>query len=302
MTTNNKYDVIIIGGSYSGLSAAMSLGRALRNILVIDSGNACNKQTPQSHNFITHDGETPAEISAKAKRQVLEYNTVSFINGKVINASKKENSFDVETEKGEMFHAKKLLFATGVTDIMPDIKGFSECWGISVLHCPYCHGYEFKTETTGILANGDMGFEFCKLIYNWTKNLILFTNGTSTLTKEQHEILTEKNIVIIENDITSIEHKDGYVQHLACKDGTKHKVKALYARPSFKQHCDLPKKLGCELTEQGYLVVDLFQKTTLHGVYAAGDCTTMFRAVSKAVSEGTTAGAMVNKELIEEEF
>ncbi|MGE4512522.1 MAG: NAD(P)/FAD-dependent oxidoreductase, partial [Chryseobacterium sp.] len=140
----NNFDVIIIGGSYAGLSAGMALGRSLRNVLIIDSEKPCNRQTPHSHNFITQDGKRPKEISDLAKEQVAKYETVSFFNGTVIKTSKNDNGFEVETSYGEKFTAKKIILATGLKDIMPDIEGFSECWGISVIHCPYCHGYEVK--------------------------------------------------------------------------------------------------------------------------------------------------------------
>ncbi|MEL6971969.1 MAG: NAD(P)/FAD-dependent oxidoreductase, partial [Bacteroidota bacterium] len=161
MKSNNGFDVIIVGGSYSGLSAAMALGRSLRNILIIDSGLPCNRQTPHSHNFITQDGEQPAAIAEKAKAQVLNYDTIRFLHGKAISGKKTENGFTITTQKEETFTAKKLVFATGVKDIMPDIGGFSACWGISVIHCPYCHGYEVKNEKTGILANGDNELQKC---------------------------------------------------------------------------------------------------------------------------------------------
>ncbi len=302
MMYNNKYDVIIIGGSYSGLSAAMSLGRSLRNVLVIDSGLPCNRQTPHSHNFITHDGEKPAVISAKAKTQVDFYGTVKFYNGLAISAIKTESGFEIETESGKIFTAKKLLFATGVKDLLPNIPGFAECWGISVLHCPYCHGYEVKKEKTAIVANGDMGFEFSKMISNWTNDLRLITNGKSNLTSEQVQMLKKHKIEIIEEEIESVEHQNGNVEQIIFKNQSKIEVKAIYFKAPFEQHCLLPETLGCELTENGLLKVDAFQKTTIPGVFASGDCHIQARSVAMAVSSGSFAGAIINKEIIDEEF
>lgn len=296
------FEVIIVGGSYSGLSAAMSLGRALRQVLVIDSGLPCNRQTPHSHNFITQDGETPAVISAKAKLQVEIYKTVQFYNGVAIKAIKTENGFEIITRSGEIFTARKVLFATGVKDLLPEIKGFSECWGISVLHCPYCHGYEVKNEKTAIIANGEMGFEFAKLISNWTKDLRLCTNGKSELTSEQTQILKNKGVLILEEEIDSLEHNEGYVSNIVFKNGEKVEVKAIYARVPFEQHCKLPQDLGCEINEQGYLKVDFMQKTTIPGIFGSGDATTQMRSVALAVSSGSFAGAVINKELIDEDF
>jgi thioredoxin reductase len=297
-----NFEVIIIGGSYSGLSAAMSLGRSLRQVLVIDSGLPCNIQTPHSHNFITNDGETPAAIAAKARLQVSFYKTVQFYNGLAIDAVKTQNSFEIKTESGELFTSKKLLFATGVKDLLPQIKGFAVCWGISVLHCPYCHGYEVKSEKTAIVANGEMGFEYAKLILNWTKNLTLCTNGKSTLTSEQIQILKNHGVLVLENEIDSFEHNTGYISNIVFKNGEKIAVKAVYARPPFEQHCPLPQTLGCEVNEQGLIKVDFMQKTSVSGIYASGDATTQMRSVALAVSSGSFAGATINKELIGEKF
>lgn len=297
-----NFDVIIVGGSYSGLSAAMSLGRSLRQVLVIDSGLPCNRQTPHSHNFITQDGEKPAIISAKAKLQVDLYKTVHFYNGLAVKAIKKENGFEVSTESGETFNSRKILFATGVKDLLPEIKGFADCWGISVLHCPYCHGYEVKNEKTAIIANGEMAFDFAKLISNWTKDLRLCTNEKSTLTLEQTEILKKHGVQIFGEEIDSFEHKEGYVKNIIFKNQEKVAVKAIYARPPFEQHCPLPKDLGCDINEQGLLKVDFMQKTNVAGIYASGDCTTQMRSVAIAVSTGSFAGAVINKDLIDEDF
>lgn len=302
MIQQTHFEVIIIGGSYSGLSAAMSLGRSLRQVLVIDSGLACNRQTPHSHNFITQDGETPAAISAKAKKQVQQYKTIQFYNGLAIGIEKTNNGFEITTESAKVFTSRKVLFATGVKDILPEIDGFASCWGISILHCPYCHGYEVKNEKTAVVANGDMGFEYVKMISNWTKDLKLCTNGKSALTPEQTKILNKHKVEIIENEIQSFEHENGNIQHIVFKNGEKTAVKAIYLRPAFEQHCPLPESIGCELNEQGLLKTDAFQRTTVPRIYASGDNHNPARSVAMAVYTGSFAGAIINRELIEEDF
>lgn len=302
MEQHNNYDVLIIGGSYSGLAAAMALGRSLKKVLVIDGGKPCNRQTPHSHNFVTHDGKTPKEIAQLAKKQVEAYPTVEFFNGFAQKGSKTASGFSIETDQGNVFTASKLVFATGIKDIMPPIEGFAECWGISVLHCPYCHGYEVKHETTGILGNGDYAFEFGKLISNWTKELTIYTNGKSVLTTEQTLKLQQHNIAIVEKEIERLEHRNGQLQNIHFKDGTQTALKVIYTKTPFVQHSTIPERLGCELTEDGYLKVDGLQKTTVPGVYACGDNASRIRTVANAVAMGTTAGMMLNKELVFERF
>lgn len=299
---NKNFDVIIIGGSYAGLSAGMSLGRSLRNVLIIDSGKPCNRQTPHSHNFITHDGSTPKEINNLARKDVEKYSTVQFHEGIAAQILKNNNDFEVKTLSNERFHAKKIILASGVKDVMPNIPGFEDCWGISVLHCPYCHGYEVKNEVTGILSNGDMAYEFSKLIFNMTKNLTLFTNGKPTLTQEQIEKLKQNKINLNEQEIESVEHDNGSIQKIIFKNGNFASLKVLYAKIPFEQNINVTETLGCELTEQGFIKVDPMQKTSVPGVFACGDNVTMMRSVANAVAQGNFAGAVVNKELSEESF
>lgn len=300
MDTIQKYDVIIVGGSYAGLSAALALGRAMRKVLVIDSANPCNRQTPHSHNFLTQDGNTPEGIAEIGKLEVMRYPTIEFLDDLVTNVTGENNDFEVFTVSGRVRKARKLIFGTGVKDLMPEIPGFAACWGISVIHCPYCHGYEYRDQVTGILADGDMAFEMSLLINNWTKRLAVFTNGKSQLTGEQLQNLLERNIQVIEGAFSEIIHSNGYLNHILFTDGSTYLLNVLYARPSFEQHSLGPQQIGCEINTLGYIQVDEFQKTSIAGVYAAGDNTSRFRAVSAAVAAGGKAGAVINHELIAE--
>lgn len=297
-----KFEVIIIGGSYAGLSAAMALGRSLRKVLIIDGGLSCNRQTPHSHNFITHDGDKPSEIAKTAKAEVLKYETVSFLVNTAVRGKKTGDGFTIVTTSGKTFQAKKLIFATGVKDNMPEIKGFAECWGISVVHCPYCHGYEFRGKNTGILANGARAFHLASLVNNLTDQLTLLTNGKPDFTDEQISKLKQHNVSIIETAVEELEHKDGFIEHIIFSDRTSMPFDTLYAAVPFTQHSDIPASLGCELTEHGHIKVGAFQETNINGVYACGDSSNMMRSVAFAVSTGNIAGAVVNGKLVEEQF
>ncbi len=302
MQNDKQFDVIIVGGSYSGLAAGMALGRALKKVLIIDSGKPCNAQTPNSHNFLTQDGKTPAAIATLAKQQVEMYDTVTYYNGLVTNGKKTVDAFEIKVLSGETFRANKLIFATGIQDDLPKIEGIEACWGISMLHCPYCHGYEVRNEKTGILGNGEYANELTKLISNWTNDLTLYTNGKSTLTIDQSEKLEKHQINIVEKEIERLEHSNGYLQNIIFKDGTKAEVKAMYSRNSFAQQCTIPEYLGCELNEEGYIKVNPFQETSIEGVYACGDNSTRIRTVANSVAMGTTAGMTASKKMILEQF
>jgi len=305
MTTvmkNGNYDVIIIGGSYSGLSAAMALGRSLRKVLIVDGGQPANRFTPFSHNFITHDGRSPSEIASLARRQVEKYSSVQLMDGLAASVQKVGDMFLVTLKSREEYASRKVIFATGIVDLIPDIPGFLECWGKSVLHCPYCHGYEVRSARTGIIGNGDYAFEFGALISNWTNDLTIYTNGEASLSQEQASRLHAHKIGIVEDKIAALTHDEGSIKEIIFKDGHSVSIGAVYSSPKFIQHCDIPVQLGCELTNEGYIQVDASQRTSIPGVYACGDNVTRMRTVANAVSMGTTAGMAVNKELIMEDF
>lgn len=297
----NQFEVIIIGGSYAGLSAAMALGRASRNVLVIDNGKPCNAPTPHSHNFLTRDGETPAAISAIAKEQALKYPTVNFMEGTVKGVIKSDNDFLAETASGEVFHAKKILLATGIKDIMPEIDGLTACWGKTVIHCPYCHGYEVTGLKTAVFANGDAAMHYALLLRQWTDDLTFFTNGPATFTNEQREKLQQHNIKTIETKIERLVQADGKLEAIVLKDGTSLNFPVMYYKPEFKLP-EFVQKLNPETDDFGFIKVDDMMQTSISGIYAAGDCMTMMRAVANAVATGNKAGAIINRDLSTESF
>lgn len=296
------YDVIIIGGSYAGLSTALTLGRSLRKTLIIDSGKPCNRQTPHSHNFLTQDGSTPKEIATIANSQVEKYNSVSFYDGLAISGIHISNGFEITTSKGDVFTSKKLVFAAGIKDLLPDINGFAECWGISVVHCPYCHGYEIKGKKTAIIANGHKAYHLASLVNNLTDNISIITSNSKDFEDKELQKLKAHDIKIIEKDIAYIKHQNGQLERIVFKDGSSKFFECAYAAIPFEQNSGIPQQLGCKLTEHGHIEVDFMQKTSVPGIYACGDNSSMMRSVATAVYGGNITGAMLNHELTQEQF
>lgn len=301
-TANNQFEVIIIGGSYAGLSAAMALGRSLRKVLIIDHGKPCNRYTPHSHNFITQDGAEPAAIAQKAREQVLQYTTVTLLEGAAIAAKSLAQGFEISMQDGTRLSAQKLIFATGIEDIFPDIEGFADCWGKTIIHCPYCHGYEFRDKKTAIWAEGDRAFHISSLVHNLSKEISLISQNKAAFKQEQLEKLEQHKIPLIDKSVQSIAHQNGTIQKLVFEDGQEETFDAVYAALPFRQQTLLPETLACAITETGHIKVDAFQKTEVPGIYACGDNSSMMRSVANAVYTGNLAGAMVNNELSQESF
>ncbi|MFD2555528.1 NAD(P)/FAD-dependent oxidoreductase [Sphingobacterium tabacisoli] len=295
------FDVIIVGGSYSGLAAALTLGRSQRKVLIIDSGNPCNKVAPHSHNFLTQDGRSPSDISHTAKQDVMKYPTVSWLDDRVTVSKFQNNVFTIETANNKKILGKRVLFATGIRDIMPELPGFSACWGKSVLHCPYCHGYEFKGKKIGILGDANTAFHYALLVKNYSTEIQIFSPRKDKFDTAQQAALTRNNIEIITNPIRKIQHEDGWLNIIELDNGQKIARDVLFTRPQSEQHCSIPSQLGCELTEQGLIKTNSNQQTTVRGIYACGD-NSAFRSIPIAVATGSTAGAAINMDLAIESF
>lgn len=296
---NSEFDVAVIGGSYAGLSGAMTLARSLHNVLVVDAGRPCNQQTPHAHNLLTHDGSKPADIAAAARRQVAAYPSVEFWSGTLGEIHGEDGGFEGLVDGQRMFKAKKILLATGMHDELPEIEGFRDCWGISVLHCPYCHGYEMKGRRLGVLVNGEHASELALFIRHWSAdNTVLLTNGPSTAPENTPELLERLGVGMIDAPVARIEHEEGWMSQVVFEDGHKEPFDAVFARVTMRQQGDLAASLGCKFTDTGHIAVDMFQKTSVDGIYAAGDCASPLRMLSMAMSSGNMAGAAINKSLI----
>jgi len=294
------YEVIIIGGSYAGLSAALALGRSLRKVLIIDGGKPCNAHAPFAHNLISQDGSKPSEILEASKKDVEYYETVNYLRDTVFKISNR-GRFKVKTKNGDTFFAKKIILASGLKDLLPNVPGFKECWGKSILHCPYCHGYEVKNIKTAVVGNGNYGYEFSKLIRQWTDDLVLITGGKSTLTSDQTKKIKGKGIHILETEPSTYIHKEGFLTAIKLKDGHDIPIKAVYTRPSQDQNTSIPRDLGCEFLDNGLIKTDDWRRTNIKGFFACGD-NSAFRTISTAIYTGSMAGIAVNHELINEHF
>ncbi|RAK70606.1 NAD(P)/FAD-dependent oxidoreductase [Hymenobacter edaphi] len=302
MSPDSSYDVLIIGGSYAGLSAALVLGRSLRRVLVLDAGRPCNRQTPHAHGFLTRDGTPPAELAALARAQLAAYPSVQLRAATAVRATAEAGGFRVDTAAGPAYAARKLLLATGLHDELPPVPGLAECWGISVLHCPYCHGYEVHGQPLAVLGNGDAGFEFARLLHHWSPDLRLLTNGPGTLSAEQAAHLAARGVAVIEEPLQAVEHQAGQLHHLRLAGGARLPLRALFARVPFRQASELGAQLGLALTPTGLLAADEFGRTAVPGLYVAGDNSSPMRQLAAAVANGSKAAAFINHELIAADF
>lgn len=294
---NQLLDAAIIGGGPAGLNAALVLGRARKNVVVIDEGRPRNAVTYKSHGFLTRDGISPSEFRRISKEEINNYPSVSIIEDTAVSISGEDGHFEIGTKQGKTFKSKKVLFAVGMKDRPLDISGLSEVYGKSAFVCPYCDGWELKDKPLVIINKGAELMHFIPLLSGWSRHLTICTNGPDELTDTQREELHHHGVFLFDSPIQSINSIEGMVQEVILNDGTIIPAKGIFFKPELTIGSYLPESIGCEITDEGMVVVDDLKKTNISGVFSAGDMTSRMHQIIAAASMGAYAAAVINSEL-----
>lgn len=290
------YDVIIIGGSYSGMAAALQLARAHRSVLILDGGKRRNRFADHSHGFLTQDGAPPQEIAATARKQLLAYPTVGWKDQIAIEVSGEQDSFSVRSEQQEVFEARRLIFAIGVTDTLPDIKGIQERWGQTIFHCPYCHGYELAKEDIAVIATGENSLHHALMLPDWGPTTF-FTNGAIKLDDENEHRCKARGVEIDTTPIAEIIQ----TADIRLTDGRIRSFAGIFVGSVTTPSSPLPKLFGCTYEDTPFgsqIQSDALKETSIPGVYACGDAAKIPHSVTLAVADGAWAGACAHRSLI----
>ncbi|KCZ98314.1 pyridine nucleotide-disulfide oxidoreductase [Hyphomonas polymorpha PS728] len=292
------HDVIVIGGSYAGMAAALQLLRARRKVLIIDAGQRRNRAAEASHGFLGQDGADPALIASKARSQLEAYPTLQWLDDLALEAARNEEdaSFTVRSWNGARHQGARLILATGVSDTLPEINGLTERWGQHVFHCPYCHGYELDQGAIGVIATGPMSLHQAELLTEWGE-VTLLVNGAMALDEAARAKLAARRVRIEEVPILGIE--GGADVRLA--DGRRLRFAGLFTAPRNAPATPIAQQLGCELeaTVSGTQIRrNEMHETSVPGVFACGDAAHIPHSVSIAVGDGALTGIMAHRSLV----
>lgn len=293
---SDQYDVVIVGGSYAGLSAALQLARARRRVLVIDAGVRRNRTAAHSHGFLTQDGRPPGEIAAEGKAQLLKYPTVHWHEGSAVQATDIPQGFSVQLADGSAVKGMRLILASGVIDEMPAVEGLAERWGVHVFHCPYCDGYELGQGRIGVLATGPLSMHHAMMLPDWGQ-VTFFLNDAFAPDAEQLAALARRGVTLVSTPVARIEGKADVV----LADGSTHAMAGLFAACRTSPASPLAAQLGCVIEEGPigpFVQTDLQKATSVTGVYACGDTARMAGGVAFAVADGVMAGVAAHQSLI----
>lgn len=293
-------DVAIIGGGPAGLSAGLMLGRATKETVIIDDGRPRNAVTRMSHGFLTRDGISPQEFRRIAKEQLSVYPSVYQLEDTVQSVTGADGRFLLETASGTKIAAKKVLFAVGMKDRKLDIPGLADVYGKSAFVCPYCDGWELRNQQLVVISQGAALMHFAPLLFGWTKNFAICTNGPDGLSESERSDLLNHHIPLYDTPIQNIVSSNGMVSHVVLEDGTEIPCTGIFFKSDLVPGTDLPKSLGCRFLKTGVIEVNEVGKTSVPGVYAAGDVTTFMHHSMAAAASGAMAAAAINGELNQE--
>ncbi len=304
----NEWECAIVGGGAAGLSAALVLGRARRRTLVIDAGEQSNRAAHGIGGLLGHDGRPPADLYADGRRELTKYPSVQFVEGRVTGATAHDGpTFRLELADGSVHHAQRLLLAGGMEYEYPDIPGLHDHWGRSAFHCPFCHGWEARDQALAVLADGDRAVHMALLLRAWTDDIVVLTNGPTSLDDDQNRALADAGVRVDERKIVEFASHNDELAAVVFADGNELKREGVLMASALRQRTDLAAQLGVRTAPPGPVVVDAVVvdqqgRTSVPGVFAAGDVCAQMPQVSAAIASGTAAAAAIVQSLVHDQF
>lgn len=296
MTTQTT-DVVIVGGGPGGLSAALVLGRGRKKVLLCDSGTPRNEAAEHIHGFVTRDGTPPKEFRRIGREQLRPYD-VEVRNVRVEGIERIGPRFRVLLEGGGTVDTRRVVLVTGMVDVLPDLPGYKELWGKAIFQCPYCHGWEIQDRQWGVLASSELMLDFSMFVTGWTRDVVVFTEGALVVSADKRAQLERAGVRLEERRIRRLvpTAEGDALASVELEDGTRVAREFIFARPPQRQ-VELVQRLGLALDEQGFVKVNEFQETSIPGIFAAGDLTTMLQGALIAASQGAMVGYKMNHTL-----
>lgn len=301
-----EWECLVIGGGAAGLSAALVLGRARKRTLVIDAGRQSNRAAHGIGGLLGHDGRPPAELYELGRKELERYPSVEVRSGEVRIAKRCGAGFQVELADGTRERVKRVLLALGMDYRPPELPGLDEIWGTSVFHCPFCHGWEVRDQPLAVLAEGERAVHMATLMRGWSDDVVLLTGDSGGLDAEQRAGLSGAGIKVDDRQVAGLASEGGELTAVVFADGSRLPRRGLLVPATLHQRTDLAAQLGVKFAAAGPVSVDAIEvdamlRTSVPGVFAAGDVCAQMPQVAAAVSAGSLAAVSVVQSLMEEQ-
>ncbi len=296
----SDYDVVVVGGSAAGLSAALVLSRARRRVLVVDSGAPRNAPAAHMHGFLSRDGMPPADLLAVGRHEVRGYGGEVREGAVTDVVGDSPTAFRVSLSDGNQVSARRLLVATGLRDELPDVPGLAQRWGNDVLHCPYCHGHEVADQPLGVLGGTPESVRYAQIVRQWSGDVVLVMPA-GVLTGEQRAQLEARAVDVVEGAVHQVLVEDGRLRGVQMDDGQVIARAALFVPPRLVPNSDILVRLGCAMDDAGWVVAGPSGATSVSGVWVAGNVANPKAQVITAAGEGSAAAIELNADLVDED-
>jgi len=296
----NDYDVAVIGGSAAGLSAALVLSRARRKVLVVDGGRPRNAPADHLQGFLSRDGLPPAELLAIGREEVRGYGA-ELLAGTVTEVVPNGRSgFWLLLEDGGRVSARRVVVATGLRDVLPQVAGLRERWAVDVLHCPYCHGWEVRDRQLGVLGGSPGAVRYAQIVRQWSADVVFFAPAGSLTAVDRSQLLA-RAIGVVEGEVARVVVTEDRLSGVELDDGRVVPRDAVFVPPRFEPHNGLLVALGCDLDGDGWPATDATGQTTVPGVWVAGNVSNARAQVITAAGEGSAVAVAVNADLVDDD-
>ena len=267
-----QMECVIIGGGPAGLNAALVLGRARRQVALFDDNQPRNAVTGHTHGFMTRDGVKPAELRSLARQDIRKYPTVQEVAKRITGVLPVHGGFRLQAGDGSLYEARKLLLATGLSETLPAIRGIQQYYGRSLFNCPYCDGWELRDQPLVVIAEGSNAFSLSRLAYQWSRNLLVCTNSSArSLSQEEIRLLQSKGVAVTHERIKELTGAEGMLRSILFEKGKSSNRVGGFVSPYWRHASPFGELLGCRMNEAGGIETDGLGRTSVYGVYAAGD-------------------------------
>jgi thioredoxin reductase/SAM-dependent methyltransferase len=306
-TIERHCDVAVIGGSAAGLAAALQLARQRRSVIVVDAGEPRNAAATHMHGYLGHEGVAPTDLVAIGRDEVRGYGG-EVLDGRVTRVSRADRGgFLIELVGGHTIVARRVLAATGLVDLLPDIEGVAEHWGSDVIHCPFCHGYEVRDQRIVQVVTHHMGLHPATLFRQLTTELTIVIHDDAGVDDDELARLQAAGVTIVHDHVDRVlTGAEGRVAGVELAESGTIDADVVVIGPRFAARVDPFEALGLRSVAHAsgighHVETSSMGETSVDGLYAAGNVTDPSQQVLHAAADGSRVGAMISFSLADED-
>lgn len=297
-TVERHCDVLVVGGSAAGLAAALQLARQRRSVIVVDSGEPRNAPASHMHGYLGHEAAAPSLLTSIGREEVRSHGG-EVLRGRVVGVARTDDRFEARLLGGHTIAARRVLIATGIEDVLPDIEGLEKHWGRDVIHCPFCHGFEVRDRRVVQIVTHPMALHPTPLFRQLTADLTVVLHDDVQVDAAHVDAMRSAGVTFVNGTVIAINDAGGRVTAVELSDGRRIPADAVAIAPRFRARAEPFEDLGIKAVPHPSGLGDVVEAdpmgaTGVPGVYAAGNVTDPSQQVLHAAANGSRVGAVIS--------